>query len=79
VQPDGTIEILPGYTDPEPVIVEASSHLEFPNVGKPNTLYVAAAENDGFGFVYRWDATQNKYFNVTENTDIIERIDGGHA
>ena len=79
VQPDGTIEILPGYTDPEPVIVEASSHLEFPNVGKPNTLYVAAAENDGFGFVYRWDATQNKYFNVTENNDTIERIDGGHA
>lgn len=79
VQPDGTIEILPGYIDPEPAVVEAFSHLEFPNVGKPNTLYVATSENGGSGSVYRWDTTQNKYFSVTENTDIIERIDGGHA
>lgn len=79
VQPDMTLEILPCYVEQEPVIIEMESHLEFPNVGKSNTLYIATSENDGYGFAYRWDTTQGKYFNVTENTDVIERIDGGHA
>lgn len=76
VQTDQSIEPL---VDEEPVIVEAASHLEFPNVGKSNTLYIATAENEGYGLAYRWDSEQNKYFNLAEDTDVIECIDGGHA
>ena len=79
VQPDQSIEPLPGYEEEDPIIVEAASHLEFPNVGKPNTLYIATTENEGYGLAYRWDSEKNKYFNIAENTDVIECIDGGHA
>lgn len=59
-------KVLGAYTDgetvPEDCIHEYGTHLEFPNVGETGHLYIAADENGGAGYVYRYDAEDHKYY-----------------
>lgn len=61
-------------------IYEFDSHLEFPNVGQKDKLYIATNENDGNGILYRWDVNKNTYFSLTEPSTLeIDIIDCGDA
>lgn len=54
-------------------IVEAVTFLEFPSVGKSNTLYVDKATNK----TYRWDEELFRYLCVGSDYEEIDIIDGG--
>lgn len=45
-----------------PSVQEYKTHLEFPNVGQANMIYIATDENDGKGLIYRYDVQAHKYF-----------------
>ena len=54
-------------------IVEATTFLEFPSVGKSNTLYVDKSANK----TYRWDEELFRYLCVGSDYEDVEIIDGG--
>jgi hypothetical protein len=63
-------------------VQEYETHYEFPSVGDSEHLYLATAENDGAGYLYRYDATDRKYykpFDAGEDFDSISCIYGGDA
>ena len=56
-------------------IITASTHFNFPNVGKENVLYIAKEENK----TYRYDAEDSMYYVVGSDYMDINMIDGGNA
>lgn len=60
-------------------IQEYGTAREFPNVGHARCLYIATKENDGRGYLYRWDGAEQKYFRPFESFEDIEVISGGNA
>ena len=54
-------------------IVEATTFLEFPSVGKSSTLYVDKSANK----TYRWDEELFRYLCVGSDYEDVEIIDGG--
>lgn len=54
-------------------IVSAATYLEFPVVGRADTIYVDTTHNK----VYRWDDDSLKYFCVGSDYSEIGVIDGG--
>lgn len=56
-------------------VLTFSTHFEFPNLGKRNTLYIAEDENRS----YRWDETSLRYFCVGSDYSEINLIIGGNA
>lgn len=56
-------------------IITASTHFNFPNVGKENVLYIAKEENK----TYRYDAEDSMYYVVGSDYMAINIIDGGNA
>lgn len=56
-------------------IITASTHLNFPNVGKENVLYISKEENK----TYRYDAKDSMYYVVGSDYMAINMIDGGNA
>ena len=43
-----------------------ATHMDFPNIGDPNMLYVATDEN----VIYRWDANKMVYISLNSLVDI---------
>lgn len=66
-------------TDSVPYVEEYKTHLEFPNMGNTYCVYFASEENDGNGYMYRWDQEASKYFRPYDSFDEIEEISGGFA
>lgn len=56
-------------------VVECSTYLNFPTIGKSNTIYVAKDENATF----RWDDANMKYYCTGRDYEAIEIIDGGNS
>lgn len=54
-------------------IIEAASYLDFPSVGKSNTLYIDKSTNK----TYRWEGEQLHYICVGGNYEDISLIFGG--
>ncbi len=52
---------------------------EFPNIGKPQCIYVATEENGGKGYIYRWSAADRKYYKPFDDFEDIKIISGGSA
>ena len=55
--------------------VTVKSYGELPNVGSADIVYIIEDENA----IYRWDATNSKYFSVGRDYNEIEVIYGGSA
>ena len=55
--------------------VTVKSYGELPNVGAADIVYIIEDENA----IYRWDATNSKYFSVGRDYNEIEVIYGGSA
>ena len=73
VQADNTLDFIHG----EQSVIEAPTHFDFPNIGKPQRVYLATAENDGNGYYYRWNSAVNAY--VRPDDEPLEVINGGSA
>lgn len=58
-------------------IVNASSYLEFPSIGRENVIYKAELEKK----IYQWNTTELKYELLSDNQSTldIEVIHGGNA
>lgn len=61
-------------------VVNASTHYDFPSLGKANVIYKAESEK----LLYQWNATDNKYEIVGEveisgDFSAVELIHGGNA
>lgn len=56
-------------------VVPQKTHLEFPTIGDPNSLYLDMTANE----IYRWDDENIKYFRVGTDYHNIEVISGGNS
>jgi len=68
----GTVE---EWLDSFSNVCERNSVYEFPNIGKPNVLYIDKGGNG----TYRWDDVARKYYCIGKDYTQIRCIDGGKA
>jgi hypothetical protein len=73
----GDLYSVGSATTPTNAITEATTHYDFPNVGLPYHLYIATAENNGRGYIYRWDSTDGKYYIPSDLNEETNQIYGG--
>lgn len=76
-QLDGTIELdtITVHQTDRDVIQEYDSHLNFPNQGKLQTIYIDKQNNKS----YRWDNDELKYYIIGSDYHDIKIINGGNA
>jgi len=73
VQDGGQLDFIYG----EQSVIEAPTHFDFPNIGKPSRVYIAVSENAGNGYYYRWNEAASAY--VRPDDEPPEVISGGSA